>query len=115
MNINDKLKIIVSEPWNFISSDGDNLFYCTIVNLNKTDRRELYLAKTESHFELDNRKIAFVILQKRDYQNNNHYNIYVFRGDYDVNLFNNDNDIWGKLDFKIIGSIKQHYSGIQKA
>jgi hypothetical protein len=106
MDVKDKLKIIVAEPWNFSSSDGDNLFYCTIINLNKTDKRELYLARTHSHFEINNNKVDFVILQKRDYQNNNHYNIYIFKDNYDINLFSGDKDIGEKMDFKIIGSVK---------
>lgn len=104
MKVNDKIKIIVSEPWNFSSSDGDNLFYCSVINLNKTDKRELYLARINSNFEINNRKVDFVILQKRD--NNNCYNIYIFKDNYDINSFSDDKDIGEKLDFKIIGSIK---------
>lgn len=85
MKINDKLKFSVAEPWNFSSSDGDNLFYCTIIDLNQTDKRDLYLAKILSHFEISNRKVDFVILQIRDYQNSNNYNIYIFKDNYDIN------------------------------
>lgn len=106
MNINDKLKVMVAEPWDFSSSDGENLFYCTVIDINRADKRELYLSKTISLFEIDGQKVDFVILQSRDYHNYKNYNIYIFKGDYDISSFCGDKDIGGKLNFVIIGSMK---------
>ncbi|NMC55906.1 MAG: hypothetical protein GYA50_01615 [Eubacteriaceae bacterium] len=68
LRINDKLKIGVAEPWNFTSSDGDNTFYCTIIDINNNKKgKPLYLAKNNSVFKVDNFKVNYIIFYDRNY------------------------------------------------
>ena len=105
MKMNDKIKIIVSEPWNFTSSDGDNLFYCKVDDINKTDTRELVLAKAISAFKIRGSEVKNVVLQPRNTQDQQ-YNIYLLPKEYCLDDFQNDNSIGQKLIFAIIGVMK---------
>lgn len=103
--INHVLKIEVVEPRNFCSSDGENLFYCTVIDMNNTEDKELYLAESSSYFEIKNDNIDYVILQKRGYLDNNHYNIFTFKDIYDIERFGIDKDVSNKIEQKMIGLV----------
>ena len=105
MKINDKIKIVVSEPWNFTSSDGDNMFYCLVMDTKKVDTKELLLAKAVSIFKIKGAVISNIVLQSRNTQGQQ-YNIYLLPKGYCLDDFQNDNSIGKKLIFSIIGKMQ---------
>lgn len=105
MKINEKVKVIVSEPWNFSSSDGENIFKCRIIDYNKYNDEIIYLADVSSKFNIDDKEINKIVLQPRN-KNNNDYNIYYINEDY-TKVFNSENII-NNLRFIMIGSIKDN-------
>lgn len=104
MQMNEKLMITVSEPWDFSSSDGDNIFACTIIEINKNNKESIYLARTNSAFKINEVIVNYVVLQSRDKSNKN-FNIY-YINDNELDKFQDIYKCLDKLNFIIIGSLK---------
>lgn len=103
MKIKDNVKIIVSEPWNFASSEGDNIFSAKIYDKAKSSLGEVYLLKVKIPFIIDNLLIKWIVISKRDKHNSvNVYNIC----DKDIASFKNIDTIKNRLKFIIIGSVE---------
>ncbi len=62
-----EIKIIVAEPWNFSSSDGDNILFAKVVNESEDDKIVLIRSKFSN-------SPRYLLLKKRDVYGN--YNIY---------------------------------------
>ncbi|MFT9078530.1 hypothetical protein [Ethanoligenens sp.] len=95
MQINDKVKIVVSEPWNFTSSDGDNMFHCSV----------MATKKAIPVFTIKGTVISNIVLQSRN-THGQQYNIYLLPKGYCLDNFQNDNSIGQKLIFSIIGEMQ---------
>lgn len=78
MKLNYRIKFIVSEPWDFSSSDGDNLFYCTILKTRKNEHVNMYLAKANSKFSVGNVLVNYLVLEHRN-KDSNDFNIYCIK------------------------------------
>jgi hypothetical protein len=103
LRVNDIIKIIVSEPWDFSSPEGDNVFSGKIQDQIKTSFGELYLLRVSTPFQFKTSLINWIAISRRD--NHNSVNVYHIN-EKDVVSFKDVESIKDKLQFIIIGSIK---------
>lgn len=106
LKINSNIIIVVAEPWNFVSSEGDNRFAGTIINFTETTYGDTYLIKVNSPFIFNGQKIGYVVAVYRNRAINlKGLNISIIPDDI-VEKFNDFNSIKDYLKFIIIGSFK---------
>ncbi len=98
------IKIIISEPWDFVSPEGDNKLIGSIHSLlNSTDGRERFIIRVQVPFLYNNYIIDYLVATKRHNEDTKQYNFH-----YSPNELANANSfekIKDKLDFILIGSI----------
>lgn len=106
MKINQKIKIFVAEPWDFVSSDGQNTFYCTIRDRNNGENSFMYFAEVNSDFTIDGDKVEYIMMIKRN-EDNRIFNIYCPINNKDRQIGNfEDKNIIDNWKFIMIGNCK---------
>ena len=105
MQINQQVKVIVSEPWDFTSLEGDNEFSGIVHEYINSSFGEAYLIKNNVPFMLNGIKVSFVVAV---YRNKNidakSLNIAYIPDDI-ISQFKQLDVIKDKLKFIIIGSL----------
>ncbi len=115
MKINDKVAIIISEPWGYTTPEGGNKFSSTILdktvfnrskNKNTIEYEDAFLLKVEVPFIIDGSCVNYVMAEYRNKKvNSNSFNIYYIPNEY-VDQFQRLDTIIDKLKFIIIGSVQ---------
>ena len=106
MKVGEKIKILVAEPWDFVSSDGQNAFYCTIRGRNNCENSFMYFAEVNSDFTIDGNKVEYIMMRKRN-EDSRTFNIYCPIDNKDMQIGNyEDKNIIDNWKFIIIGSCK---------
>ena len=113
MVIEQMIMILIAEPWDFSSTDGNNKFSGKIVEKTMFDRNygkrnpnleEAYLIKVNAPFFTDGLKVNYVVAEYRNKQvDSKGFNLY-YLPDELVGQFMNLDNIINKLKFIIIGS-----------
>jgi len=71
----EKVILTISEPWDFNSSDGDNILSCIVIRKIQVELFDVLICKCTSEFKLGIDKIEFVGLSKRG-EDSDQFNIY---------------------------------------
>jgi hypothetical protein len=103
MDFGDKITIIVGEPWDFTSSEGDNIFSGTFINSIVFNSSMISLVKVNHPFILNGSIINYVVLTPRGKINVDIGHI----PDDCVSEFEQFGKIKECLQFIMIGSIKE--------
>jgi hypothetical protein len=102
---NDEVLIMVGEPWDFTSKDGDNRFIGKIINCIKESNEDRYLIEVNNPFILKNKMVNYVATQTRNTQYPENINMYYIPDEL-INNFSNLESIRDYLVFIAIGSFK---------
>jgi hypothetical protein len=106
VQINQKVTIDVAEPWDFTSSEGDNIFSGIISDYATSSTGEVYLIKNNKSFFLNGKKVNYVVATYRNKKINDKALNLAYIPDEAITDFKNFDTIKDKLEFIIIGSIK---------
>lgn len=71
----EKINLLIAEPWNFTSSDGNNILKCKIIRKTIVDSFVVIICKCTSVFTIGVDKIEYIGLVKRG-NIQNEYNVY---------------------------------------
>jgi len=71
----ESINLKISEPWDFTSSDGDNLLNCYAIKEIQVESHKILLCKCTSCFKIENNEVEHIGLLKRG-ETDNQYNIY---------------------------------------
>lgn len=93
--MNELLKILISEPWNFASSDGENILKCILVRKTQIDSLDVMICRCISDFNIGVEKIEYIGLTNRG-KIKDEFNIYKIKG---INSMNVENSVLLKENF----------------
>lgn len=100
----NKISLKISEPWDFTSSDGNNILNCIIIRKILVESNEVIICKCTSVFKIGKDEIRYIGLLKRGITNDQ-FNIYklmkVDNLDNDESALKKDN-----LEHIMVGKIK---------
>jgi hypothetical protein len=102
MNAREKIVILVAEPWDFTSTEGNNIFSGTIIDNLNFNHDEVSLVKVNQPFTIDEIIINYVVITNR---HKPHVNIGYIPDNY-VHLFKQFDSIKERIKFIMIGSLK---------
>jgi hypothetical protein len=116
MDINEKVTIIISEPWGYTTPEGGNKFSAIVLNkttFNRTKSKskpvfeDAFLLKIDVPFIMDELNVNYIMAEYRNKEaDSKGFNIYYIPDAY-INQFMTLDNIIEKLKFIIIGSIKK--------
>lgn len=105
MQVNQQVRIIVSEPWNFSSPEGDNKFSGIVCESTNFSLGEAYLIKNNFPFILNGNKVSYVVAMFRNKEVDAKSMNIAYIPDENKAQFKQLDDIKDKLKFLIIGSL----------
>ncbi|ATW25276.1 hypothetical protein [Candidatus Formimonas warabiya] len=105
MQINQQVKLIVAEPWNFTSPEGDNKFSGVVCEYTNSNSGEAYLIKNNVPFVHNGAKVSYVVAMYRNKDVSDKNMNIAYIPDNLTHQFNQFDTIFDKLQFVIIGSI----------
>lgn len=113
--VHKKVTIIVAEPWDFTTPEGDNKFSGTVLNKTIFNRMKskskprydnAFLLKVNVPFVIDNLTVNYIVAEYRNKEVRlENFNMYYIPDAY-INQFETLDTVIDKLKFIIIGSIK---------
>ncbi|MDA8212703.1 MAG: hypothetical protein M0021_12610 [Clostridia bacterium] len=103
LRANENVKIVVSEPWDFNSPEGDNIFTGVIIDQTNSSLGEAYLMKVSSTFQVNGISVSNVVVVPRG-NNPKAVNVYYIPDDL-LPRFSDIKTITEKLRFIIVGTI----------
>ena len=65
MKSNDEVRVLVGEPWDFSSPEGDNLFSGRIINVMSTRFGEALIIKVRRPFTIDGSEVSYLLAMHR--------------------------------------------------
>lgn len=105
MQINQQVKIKVSEPWDFTSPEGNNIFSGVVSDYTNSVLGEAYLIKNNKTFILNGMSVNYIVAVYRNKGiDSRNLNIAYIPDDV-VNQFKRLERIRDKLKFIIVGSL----------
>ncbi len=110
MHINQKIRILISEPWDFISYDGGNRLYGTICGFVKANAGDAYLFKTDKTIKYGEFDIDYLVLQKRNLDDINIIVNICYIDNETTEEFEQFDEIYKELKFIMIGRIESEYT-----
>jgi len=65
MEIGDRVKVVVSDPWDFVSPDGDNAVAGRLIRVLRTRLGEALLIETSKPFVVHEREVSYLLALHR--------------------------------------------------
>ena len=105
MKINQQVKILVSEPWDFTSPEGNNIFTGVVIDSTNSVFGETYLIKINKPFVMNGLSINYIVVIYRNKDKDSRNLNIAYIPDDVVDQFRKLEEIKDKLKFIIIGSL----------
>lgn len=106
MTTNQRIKVIVAEPWDFASSEGNNVFTATIMRHIYFADKEAYLLRVEIPFELTGQLVRYAVATSRDQLSDLARVNIAYIPDECVDRFDHLSEVEWAMEFVIIGLMK---------
>lgn len=106
MQINENVKIVVAEPWDFTSEEGDNVFSGKVSEITSMNSNEAYLIKCSFPFVLNNIIVKYVVATYRNKKVDSKVVNIAYIPDEAIDQFSNLGSIINEMKFIMIGRLE---------